>query len=159
MNTASKSNIQKRIRIQVKHQSRELLFAWHWGRGREKYYESHRQMESRPSMTLNDLDNRSIHLSYFLFFNPLSFILSVIICKRISCRPLPNAISCAWKQLQEKIPCYGEFTQRSDPWAGLIASCGSFYPMVHNPAAAGPKRCAYFLEVMTQVERNPTAWR
>ena len=32
----------------------------------------------------------------------------------------------------EKIPCYGEFTQRSDPWAGLIASCGSFYPMVHN---------------------------
>ena len=24
----------------------------------------------------------------------------------------------------------GEFTLRSDPWAGLIASCGSFYPMV-----------------------------
>ncbi len=32
--------------------------------------------------------------------------------------------------MKEKIPCYGEFTQRSDPWAGLIASCGSFYPMV-----------------------------
>ena len=31
---------------------------------------------------------------------------------------------------KEKIPCYGEFTQRSNPWAGLIASCGSFYPMV-----------------------------
>ena len=30
----------------------------------------------------------------------------------------------------EKIPCYGEFIQRSDPWAGLIASRGSFYPMV-----------------------------
>ena len=25
--------------------------------------------------------------------------------------------------------------QRSDPWAGLIASCGSFYPMVHHSAA------------------------
>ena len=39
------------------------------------------------------------------------------------------------RQAQEKIPCYGEFTQRSDPWAGLIASCGSFYPMVHHSAA------------------------
>ena len=34
------------------------------------------------------------------------------------------------KAAEEKIPCYGEFTQRSDPWAGLIASRGSFYPMV-----------------------------
>ena len=32
----------------------------------------------------------------------------------------------------EKIPWEGEFTLRSDPWAGLIASCGSFYPMVHG---------------------------
>ena len=31
---------------------------------------------------------------------------------------------------EEKIPWEGEFTIRSDPWAGLIASCGSFYPMV-----------------------------
>ena len=30
----------------------------------------------------------------------------------------------------EKILWEGEFTLRSDPWAGLIASCGSFYPMV-----------------------------
>ena len=30
----------------------------------------------------------------------------------------------------EKIPCEEEFTLRSDPWAGLIASCGSFIPMV-----------------------------
>ena len=34
------------------------------------------------------------------------------------------------KYMLEKIPCYGEFIQRSDPWAGLIASRGSFYPMV-----------------------------
>jgi hypothetical protein len=32
--------------------------------------------------------------------------------------------------IQEKILWEGEFTLRSDPWAGLIASCGSFYPMV-----------------------------
>ena len=29
----------------------------------------------------------------------------------------------------EKIPWEGEFTFRSDPWAGLIASWGSLYPM------------------------------
>ena len=33
----------------------------------------------------------------------------------------------------EKIPWEGEFTLRSDPWAGLIASCGSFYLMVPVP--------------------------
>ena len=32
----------------------------------------------------------------------------------------------------EKIPWEGEFTFRSDPWAGLIASWGSFYPMTHH---------------------------
>ena len=32
----------------------------------------------------------------------------------------------------ENIPWEGEFTQRSDPWAGLIASCGSFYPMINS---------------------------
>ena len=35
-----------------------------------------------------------------------------------------------WTLMREKIPVVGEFTIRSDPWAGLIASCGSFYPMV-----------------------------
>ena len=33
----------------------------------------------------------------------------------------------------EKIPWEGEFTLRSDSWAGLIASCGSFYLMVPLP--------------------------
>ena len=33
----------------------------------------------------------------------------------------PQAMS--WRK---KIPWEGEFTLRSDPWAGLIASCGSF---------------------------------
>ena len=33
----------------------------------------------------------------------------------------------------EKIPWEGEFTFRSDSWAGLIASWGSFYPMTHAP--------------------------
>ena len=32
--------------------------------------------------------------------------------------------------IKEKIPCEGESVLWSDPWAGLIASCGSFYPMV-----------------------------
>ena len=32
----------------------------------------------------------------------------------------------------EKMKWEGEFTLRSDPWAGLIASCGSFFPMVHQ---------------------------
>ena len=32
--------------------------------------------------------------------------------------------------LVERIPWEGEFIIRSDPWAGLIASCGSFYPMI-----------------------------
>ena len=31
----------------------------------------------------------------------------------------------------EKIPWEGELTLRSDPWAGLIASTGSFYLMVY----------------------------
>ena len=48
---------------------------------------------------------------------------------------LDNVTQRSNRQAQEKIPCYGEFTQRSDPWAGLIASCGSFYPMVHHSAA------------------------
>ena len=34
------------------------------------------------------------------------------------------------RENRERIPWEGEFTIRSDPWAGLIASCGSFYPMV-----------------------------
>ena len=33
----------------------------------------------------------------------------------------------------ERIPWEGEFIIRSDPWAGLIASCGSFYPMIRAP--------------------------
>ena len=43
---------------------------------------------------------------------------------------------------REKIPREGEFTLRTDPWAGLIASIGSFYLMVyplphssHSPSA------------------------
>ena len=32
----------------------------------------------------------------------------------------------------ENIPWEGEFTQRSDPCAGLIASCGSFFPMIKS---------------------------
>ena len=32
---------------------------------------------------------------------------------------------------REKIPREGEFTLRTDPWAGLIASTGSFYLMVY----------------------------
>lgn len=32
--------------------------------------------------------------------------------------------------MKEKIPREGEFTLRTDPWAGLIASTGSFYLMV-----------------------------
>ena len=32
--------------------------------------------------------------------------------------------------VKEKMKWEGEFTLRSDPWAGLIASCGSFLPMV-----------------------------
>jgi len=32
---------------------------------------------------------------------------------------------------REKIPREGEFTLRTDPWAGLIASIGSFYLMVY----------------------------
>ena len=38
----------------------------------------------------------------------------------------------SWKKEneKEKIPWEGEFSLRSDLWAGLIASCGSFYPMV-----------------------------
>ena len=31
---------------------------------------------------------------------------------------------------KEKIPSEGEFTLRTNPWAGLIASTGSFYLMV-----------------------------
>ena len=34
------------------------------------------------------------------------------------------------KRYLEKILYYGEFIQISNPWAGLIASRGSFYPMV-----------------------------
>jgi len=33
----------------------------------------------------------------------------------------------------------GEFTLRSDPWAGLIASCGSFYLMVSLPHRYNPR--------------------
>jgi hypothetical protein len=35
-----------------------------------------------------------------------------------------------WCNVKEKMKWEGEFTLRSDPWAGLIASSGSFYPMV-----------------------------
>ena len=35
-----------------------------------------------------------------------------------------------WCNVKEKMKWEGEFTLRSDPWAGLIASCGSFLPMV-----------------------------
>ena len=50
----------------------------------------------------------------------------------LSSSPILLFQGCTKRRTLEKIPCYGEFTQRSDPWAGLIASCGSFYPMVHN---------------------------
>ena len=41
--------------------------------------------------------------------------------------------SCDLKQWTlEKIPDEGEFSLRIDLWAGLIASCGSFYPMVSS---------------------------
>jgi len=48
-------------------------------------------------------------------------------------------MGCEWKientahpwNRSEKIPWEGEFTFRSDSWAGLIASWGSFYPMTH----------------------------
>ena len=48
----------------------------------------------------------------------------------------PWAPSFPWNLLlhsgseKEKIPWEGEFTRRRDPWAGLIASCGSFYIFV-----------------------------
>jgi len=35
-------------------------------------------------------------------------------------------------QVKEKMPWEGEFTLRSDPWAGLLASSGSFFPMVQE---------------------------
>jgi len=39
------------------------------------------------------------------------------------------AASFLFEKKREKIPWKGEFTLRSDPWVGLIASCGSFWSM------------------------------
>ena len=44
---------------------------------------------------------------------------------------------------REKIPREGEFTLRTDPWAGLIASTGSFYLMVPTSAVPRSKRIMY----------------
>ena len=41
-----------------------------------------------------------------------------------------ESLQFVFEQQLEKIPWEGEFTIRSDLWAGLIASCGSFFPMV-----------------------------
>lgn len=50
----------------------------------------------------------------------------------ISCpAPRLEGSDTRWGRGREKIPREGEFTLRTDPWAGLIASTGSFYLMVY----------------------------
>ena len=49
----------------------------------------------------------------------------------------------------EKIPWEGEFTFRSDPWAGLIASWGSFYPMTHHNILSSPVHLLFDLRSTT----------
>ena len=42
------------------------------------------------------------------------------------------ALTLMQQKVKEKMPWEGEFTLRSDPWAGLLASSGSFFPMVQE---------------------------
>jgi hypothetical protein len=60
--------------------------------------------------------------------------------------------------LKEKIPWEGEFTLRSDPWAGLIASCGSFYPMVLDLTAAKERYEPISLPVLVRNSLNVNLW-
>ena len=74
------------------------------------------------------MDSCSNFLFSFLF---VSYLLGRPLISWFLCRPLyTNYKGIRDLPTPEKIPCYGEFIQRSDPWAGLIASRGSFYPMV-----------------------------
>ena len=84
----------------------------------------------RVCFNTDNADNGKVFLLLgcylFIFFFILGFPFSI--SKLITHRK--------WRQtMKEKIPWKREFTVRSDPWAGLIASCGSFYPMVRQLTA------------------------
>ena len=64
----------------------------------------------------------------FLFPFPISPTIMVFIFVRLMGGGMGRGSMA--ELIWEKIPDEGEFSLRIDPWAGLIASCGSFYPMV-----------------------------